>query len=82
MLGVNWATAALSMAWGMAVLQVFRVHVPPALAVALLPMVMDAPTLWYPCSVGLGTLTLTLWFWCCRSRLESRQKSHRKAAVA
>jgi len=82
MLGVNWATAALSMAWGMAVLQVFRVHVPPALAVALLPMVMDAPTLWYPGSVGLGTLTLTLWFWCCRSRLEPRQKSHRKAAVA
>jgi hypothetical protein len=63
LLGVTWMTAALSMAWGIAVLQAFRVHVPPALAVALLPMVMDAPTAWYPCSVGLGTLTLTLWFW-------------------
>ena len=82
MLGVNWTTAALSMAWGMAVLQIFRVHVPPALAVALLPMVMDAPTIWYPCSVGLGTLTLTLWFWCCRSRLQSGQKVHRKVAAA
>ncbi len=70
LLGVTWMTAALSMAWGMAVLQVFRVHVPPALAVALLPMVMDAPTAWYPCSVGLGTLALTLWFWCCRDRLQ------------
>jgi len=68
-LGVSWTAAALSMAWGIAVLQLFRVHVPPALAVALLPMVMDAPTYAYPCSVGLGTLTLTLWFWCCRDRL-------------
>ena len=62
-LGVTWITAALSMAWGMAVLQIFRVHVPPALAVALLPMVMDKPTAWYPCSVVVGTLALTLWFW-------------------
>ncbi len=73
LLGVTWMTAALSMAWGMAVLQVFRVHVPPALAVALLPMVMEAPTAWYPCSVGLGTLTLTLWFRCCRGSLQGGQ---------
>ncbi|HEV3110458.1 MAG TPA: HPP family protein [Candidatus Binataceae bacterium] len=72
MLGVTVITAALSMAWGMTVLQLFRVHVPPAVAVALLPMVMDAPTVWYPCAVALGTLTLTLWFWCCRERLEKR----------
>lgn len=80
LLGVTWITAALSMAWGMVVLQVFMVHVPPALAVALLPMVMDAPTVWYPCSVGLGTLSLTLWFWCCRGRLEAGQKLQRAAA--
>jgi hypothetical protein len=72
-LGVTWITAALSMAWGMTVLQLFRVHVPPALAVALLPMVMDAPTAWYPCSVGLGTMTLTIWFWCCREELRKEQ---------
>ncbi len=82
LLGVTWMTAALSMAWGMGVLQVFRVHVPPALAVALLPMVMDAPTAWYPCSVGLGTLTLTLWFWCCRDRLERAQNGHKGEAAA
>jgi HPP family len=78
LLGVTWMTAALSMAWGMTVLQFFRVHVPPALAVALLPMVMDAPTAWYPCSVGLGTMTLTLWFWCCRERLEAEERETRK----
>lgn len=82
LLGVTWITAALSMGWGMAVLQVLRVHVPPALAVALLPMVMDAPTAWYPCSVGLGTLTLTLWFWCCRDRLQRGQARHSGAAAA
>jgi len=69
-LGVTWITAALSMACGMGALQVMRVHVPPALAVALLPMVMDAPTIWYPLSVGAGTLILTLWFWYCRDRME------------
>ena len=62
LVGANPATAALSMAWGIAVLRVFDLHVPPALAVALLPMVMDHPTFAYPFSVGIGTLAMTLWF--------------------
>jgi hypothetical protein len=61
-LGVGPATAACSMGWGILVLRVFDLHVPPALAVALLPLVMDAPTLAYPISVGIGTLLITLWF--------------------
>jgi hypothetical protein len=73
LLGVTWMTAALSMALGIAVLRLMRVHVPPALAVALLPMVMNAPTIWYPISVGLGTVTLTLWFWYCRDRIQLDQ---------
>ncbi len=81
-LGVTWTTAALSMAWGVALLQIFQVYVPPALAVALLPMVMNAPTLWYPCSVGLGTLSLALWFWCCRGRLAAGQNARRGAVAA
>jgi hypothetical protein len=60
--GGNPLTAALSMGWGMIVLRAFDLHVPPALAVALLPMVMDHPTYAYPLSVGAGTLMLTLWF--------------------
>ncbi len=54
--------AAVSMGWGIAVLRVFELHVPPALAVALLPLVMDRPTAAYPFAVALGTALLALWF--------------------
>ena len=62
LLGAGPAAAASSMAWGILVLRVFDLHVPPALAVALLPFVMDSPTIAYPFSVGIGTLLMTLWF--------------------
>jgi len=60
--GVNAAAAAAAMLWGIAILRVFDLHIPPALAIALLPMVMDQPTFWYPISVGIGTALLTVWF--------------------
>jgi len=81
LLGVTWITAALSMAWGIAVLQIFRVHVPPALAVALLPMVIDTPTAWYPCSVGQGTLALTLWFWLWSKGRGAKRNARNKTSV-
>jgi len=62
LLGGNPVTAALAMAWGIVVLRIFDLHVPPALAVALLPMVMEHPTYVYPFSVASGTLLLTLCF--------------------
>lgn len=52
------ATVAISII----LLRIFQVHMPPALAVGLLPFVMKAPDYWYPVSVGIGTVTLTLWF--------------------
>jgi hypothetical protein len=61
-LGGGPAAAACSMAWGILVLRVFDLHVPPALAVALLPFVMDSPTIAYPFAVATGTLLMTLWF--------------------
>ena len=61
-LGVTPITAACSMAWGIAVLRACDLHVPPALAVGLLPLVMDKPTLAYPFAVGIGTTLLSLWF--------------------
>ena len=61
-LGVGWPAAACSIAWGIGVLRVLDLHVPPALAVALLPQVMEAPTAMYPVAVGLGTSLLTIWF--------------------
>jgi hypothetical protein len=38
------------------------VHMPPALAVGVLPFVITAPDIWYPTSVGIGTVALTLCF--------------------
>lgn len=54
--------AMFSMAWGIAVLRVLDFHVPPTLAVALLPMVMTNPGLGYPIAVGLGTTLASVWF--------------------
>jgi hypothetical protein len=62
----HWGGAALSVVATVAVsvilLRIFQVHMPPALAVGLLPFVMKAPDYWYPVSVGIGTVTLTMWF--------------------
>jgi hypothetical protein len=46
---------------GILVLRAFDLYTPPALAVGLLPLVMDKPTLAYPISVAAGTLMITLW---------------------
>jgi hypothetical protein len=62
LLGFGPLTAACDTAWGILILRLLDLHVPPALAVALLPMVMDHPTYAYPFSVGAGTLAMTLWF--------------------
>lgn len=64
-LGVTPITAVASMGWGILVLRALDLHVPPALAVALLPLVMTNPSWIYPISVGLGTLMLTGWFFLC-----------------
>jgi HPP family len=45
-----------------AILRAFKLHMPPALAVGLLPFVMAAPNFLYPTSVGIGTVALTLCF--------------------
>jgi hypothetical protein len=62
LLGAGALSAVCSMAWGIVALRLFDLHVPPALAVALLPQVMNSPTLAYPFSVGVGTLMMTCWF--------------------
>lgn len=56
------AMLSISMAWGIGVLRIFEIHIPPALAVALLPMVMDRVTIGYPFAVGLGTTMASVWF--------------------
>jgi len=44
------------------ILRLFDVHMPPALAVGLLPFVMTMPDYRFPLSVLLGTVALTLYY--------------------
>jgi hypothetical protein len=60
---VSFVGVMLTTLCSIAVLRAFKVHMPPALAVGLLPFVMLAPNFWYPISVGIGTVALTLCFW-------------------
>jgi hypothetical protein len=62
LMGFGPSAAACSMGWGVLVLHVLKIHVPPALAVGLLPMVMNAPGPAYPFSVLMGTTVITIWF--------------------
>ena len=59
-LGPGALAAGLGMTWGVLVLRLFDVHMPPALAVGLIPLVMEKPTWVYPGSVTIGTLALTV----------------------
>jgi hypothetical protein len=52
----------LAVLCSIAILRAFKVHMPPALAVGLLPFVMAAPNIRYPISVGIGTVALTVCF--------------------
>jgi hypothetical protein len=57
----------LTLLCSIAILRAFKVHMPPALAVGLLPFVMAAPNFLYPTSVGIGTVALTVCFYGCGS---------------
>lgn len=61
-LGTGPFAVACTLVWGVLALRIFRIHMPPALAVGLIPFVMETPTVLYPVSVGGGTLLLTAAF--------------------
>jgi hypothetical protein len=54
--------AGCSMVFGIVVLRLLKIHMPPALAVGLLPLIIDEPSIRYPVSVAIGTGALTLAF--------------------
>jgi hypothetical protein len=54
---VFWG-ATITMLCSIAILRIFKVHMPPALAVGLIPFVIVHPTFWYPISVFLGAAAL------------------------
>lgn len=54
--------AILSVVTGIFACRFLRLHIPPALAIALLPFVMSQPGYWFALAVGSGTFILTLVF--------------------
>jgi hypothetical protein len=65
LLGTGPLPAVLSMAVGILMLRLLDLHVPPVLAVGLLPFVMVHPTYTFPGAVAIGTtlLILSFLFW-------------------
>jgi hypothetical protein len=60
--GIGGIAAGCGMAFGIVVLRLLKIHMPPALAVGLLPLIIDSPDIKYPVSVSIGTGALTLGF--------------------
>jgi hypothetical protein len=59
----NGAIAAgCGMIAGIVVLRALKLHMPPALAIGLLPLVIDSPDVDYPISVSIGAAALTVVF--------------------
>jgi hypothetical protein len=61
-LHASFFAAMVTVLCSVIILHLFDVHMPPALAVGLLPFVMTAPDYRFPLSVLLGTVALTLYF--------------------
>lgn len=62
LLGTGPLTAACGLVVGVGLLRAFDLHAPPALAVALLPLIIAKPDYTFAASVGAGTLLLSLLF--------------------
>jgi hypothetical protein len=61
-IGVTPISAGLVLVVTIAMLRVFRLRMPPALAIGLIPFILPAHTIVYAYSVGIGTACLTGWF--------------------
>lgn len=62
LLGPGVVTTMISLFFGIVVLRFMDLHVPPALAVALIPQIIEHPTWLYPVAVAIGTLLVTITF--------------------
>jgi hypothetical protein len=59
----GFAGVIVTMLCSIAILKIFKVHMPPTLTVGILPFVMRAPNYEYPISVLMGTIALMSYFW-------------------
>lgn len=69
LLGNGGIAVGCSMATGIVILRLLQIRMPPALAIGILPFVINSPDIKYPVSVSIGTIALTLAFllyrrWC------------------
>lgn len=64
--------AGVSMLAGIAILRLLRLHLPPALAIGLLPLVISTPDIKYPLSVAVSAMALMLGFLLYRRWLSRR----------
>jgi HPP family len=76
----SFVAAMVTVLCSVVVLHLFDVHMPPALAVGLLPFVMDAPDYRFVLSVLLGTASLTLYYLCYK-RIRQAKRTNRFEAV-
>jgi hypothetical protein len=60
--GVGPLAAALSIGCSIVILHAFKVHLPPALAVGLIPFVISHPSNEFPVAVAAGTALLAASF--------------------
>jgi CBS-domain-containing membrane protein len=67
--GLGTTSIAISMLVGIATLRLLRVHLPPALAICLLPQMITNVDWQFVYSVAIGTVTLTAVFLLARRRL-------------
>ena len=67
--GAGTVSSAAAMLVGIVTLRLFRVHLPPALAICLLPQIIAGADWRLVYSIAIGTATLTLVFLLARSRL-------------
>ncbi len=58
LMGNNPLSVMLSMAVAMGLIRIFRLHAPPAVAIGLLPFVIEHPDFSFPLAVFAGTLLL------------------------
>jgi len=61
-IGVTPVAAVLVLLATFAMLRLFRLRMPPALAIGLIPFILTNHTVVYAYSVGIGTVCLTAWF--------------------
>ena len=60
--GSGGVAAACGMVCGVVALRLLKLHLPPALAIGLLPLVIKSPSIQYPISVAIGAGALALAF--------------------